>query len=41
MVSLTSKSLCGLSTFQHTERRPAVICGALCDETWIFRSVKE
>jgi hypothetical protein len=28
-------------TFQHTERRPAVICGSLCAETWIFKSVKE
>ena len=29
------------ATFQQTERRPDVICGSLCDETAIFRSVSE
>jgi hypothetical protein len=31
----------GLSTFQHTERKPAVICGSRCEDTAIFRSVSE
>jgi hypothetical protein len=31
----------GMLTFQHTERRPAVIGGSLCEDTEIFNSVKE
>jgi hypothetical protein len=28
-------------TFQQTDRSPAVIWGSLCEDTWIFRSVRE
>ena len=38
-VPITHTSM--LRTFQQTDRRPAVICGSLCEETWILRSVRE